>query len=581
MLSDIYLCRSDIANTLMRVLYIYIIPMSTVFSQKSQKIIYNISVVSCGTFSPFSAARKIQKQFIFGAGLFIAISVIMMYNPVWPALKAFAPLERHKSMKKTLKTILIVLAAALLVCLGAIAIFYLRVNDPGNVFADAPVTREPVTVAPEATVTQTPPAAPPEASAAPVEPTPEPTATPISEAELEGMADLSFMNNRVNILVMGIDRSVERVESNSFRSDTIILVTVNFKTGDVDMITFPRDSYVKLYGKDGLLIDELDPFNKINEAFSRGGMMKHGGYQSEMNTVSRLIGGIPVSYYVSFDMNAVKEIVDAMGGVDYEVDIDVYMNGRELHPGLQHLDGQAVLDYCRQRKGSSDTARADRQQRMLMAIFEQMKSTGQIANIPKIYKAVSDCIDTDLSFEQICSLSLIAVRMDSEQLNRHMVKGKFASLYQRDVWLVDAEKLKTLIKDVFNADVIIDPEVDGEAILANAALNNAAIQNELYTAANLYNEAKSFVQSYGSYISSGTKSRLSSLRGELNTAIRRECKPYLDIYSAQMNELLDLAYAEAGLTRTNVSVPDYSYQTPSGGGLFSGGMMGFDGEAED
>lgn len=538
-------------------------------------------MVSCGTFSPFSAARKIQKQFIFGAGLFIAISVIMMYNSIWPALKAFAPLERHKSMKKTLKTILIVLAAALLVCLGAIAIFYLRVNDPGNVFADAPVTREPVTVAPEATVTQTPPAAPPEASAAPVEPTPEPTATPISEAELEGMADLSFMKNRVNILVMGIDRSVERVESNSFRSDTIILVTVNFKTGDVDMITFPRDSYVKLYDKDGLLIDELDPFNKINEAFSRGGMMKHGGYQSEMNTVSRLIGGIPVSYYVSFDMNAVKEIVDAMGGVDYEVDIDVYMNGRELHPGLQHLDGQAVLDYCRQRKGSSDTARADRQQRMLMAIFEQMKSTGQIANIPKIYKAVSDCIDTDLSFEQICSLSLIAVRMDSEQLNRHMVKGKFASLYQRDVWLVDAEKLKTLIKDVFNADVIIDPEVDGEAILANAALNNAAIQNELYTAANLYNEAKSFVQSYGSYISSGTKSRLSSLRGELKTAIRRECKPYLDIYSAQMNELLDLAYAEAGLTRTNVSVPDYSYQTPSGGGLFSGGMMGFDGEAED
>lgn len=538
-------------------------------------------MVSCGTFSPFSAARKIQKQFIFGAGLFIAISVIMMYNPVWPALKAFAPLERHKSMKKALKTILIVLAAALLVCLGAIAIFYLRVNDPGNVFADAPVTREPVTVAPEATVTQAPPAAPPEASAAPVEPTPEPTATPISEAELEGMADLSFMKNRVNILVMGIDRSVERAESNSFRSDTIILVTVNFKTGDVDMITFPRDSYVKLYDKDGLLIDELDPFNKINEAFSRGGMMKHGGYQSEMNTVSRLIGGIPLSYYVSFDMNAVKEIVDAMGGVDYEVDIDVYMNGRELHPGLQHLDGQAVLDYCRQRKGSSDTARADRQQRMLMAIFKQMKSTGQIANIPKIYKAVSDCIDTDLSFEQICSLSLIAVRMDSEQLNRHMVKGKFASLYQRDVWLVDAEELKTLIKDVFNADVIIDPEVDGEAILANAALNNAAIQNELYTAANLYNEAKSFVQSYGPYISSGTKSRLSSLRGELKTAIRRECKPYLDIYSAQMNELLDLAYAEAGLMRTNVSVPDYSYQTPSGGGLFSGGMMGFDGEAED
>ena len=65
---------------------------------------------------------------------------------------------------------------------------------------------------------------------------------------------------------------------------------------------------------------------------------------------------------------------------------------------------------------------------MLKAIFNQMKSTGQIANIPKIYKAVSDCIETDLSFEQICALSLVAVRMDAEQLDRHMIEGRFASL---------------------------------------------------------------------------------------------------------------------------------------------------------
>ena len=46
-----------------------------------------------------------------------------------------------------------------------------------------------------------------------------------------------------------------------------------------------------------------------------------------------------------------KIIVDAMGGVDYYVDIPVSMNGRTLEIGQQHLDGQAVLDYCRMRKG--------------------------------------------------------------------------------------------------------------------------------------------------------------------------------------------------------------------------------------
>ena len=228
------------------------------------------------------------------------------------------------------------------------------------------------------------------------------------------------------------------------------------------------------------------------------------------------------------------------------------MNGRELHPGMQHLDGQGVLDYCRQRKGSSDTARADRQQRMLKAIFNQMKSTGQIANIPKIYKAVSDCIETDLSFEQICALSLVAVRMDAEQLDRHMIAGKFASLYSRDVWLVDREKLIELIKDVFNVDAEIAEDVDGEAILAAAAENNAAIQGELYSAALLYNEAKSIT---------------SSFKSKLATAIRRECKPYLDQYSISMADALNAAYAELGLQQNAYSMLN-SY---SGGMDYAGG----------
>ena len=460
-------------------------------------------------------------------------------------------------MKKSLKIILIVLAALILICAAAIGIFYIRINNPANVFDHLNGTPAPVDVTP--TPAQETPA-PTDAAATPAvtesaEPTPEPTPTPISEAELESMADLSFMKNRVNILVLGIDRSEERLESNSFRSDTIILVTVNFKTGDVDMISFPRDSYVKLYNKNGKLIDPLDPYNKINEAFSRG--------------------GIPVNYYVSFDMTAVKEIVNAMGGVDYDVDIEVRMNGRELHPGMQHLDGQGVLDYCRQRKGSSDTARADRQQRMLKAIFNQMKSTGQIANIPKIYKAVSGCIETDLSFEQICALSLVAVRMDAEQLDRHMIEGRFASLYSRDVWLVDREKLIELIKDVFNVDAEIAEDVDGEAILTAAAENNAAIQGELYSAALLYNEAKSITANYSSSLSSGTKSAISSLKSKLATAIRRECKPYLDQYSVSMADALNAAYAELGLQQNAYSMLN-SY---SGGMDYAGG--GTFGWAED
>lgn len=492
-------------------------------------------------------------------------------------------------MSKGLKIVLIALAATVVTAAAAVLVFYIRVNNPANVFPDQ--TASPVTPSPAATetVAAAPTDSPDAAVSASVAPTPALTPTPIPESVLTDMSDASFMQGRVNVLVLGIDKSVEREASGSFRTDTMILVSVNFKTMDVDMISIPRDSYVKLYNKNGTLLDPVDPFNKVNAAFSLGGSLNHGGYKSAENTVSALFGGIPVNYYVSFDMNAVKLIVDAMGGVDYDVDIDVTMDGRTLSPGMQHLDGQAVLDYCRQRKGSSDVARSDRQQRMLMAIFQQMKSTGQIANLPKIYQAVQDSIVTDLSFEQICSLSLIALRMDSSQLERHMVEGSYGTFYARDCWLVDNEKLQKLLNNVFGTTVTLDPDIDGAAVLAYVAQNHEAVQVKLYNAALVYNDAKVFMSTYRSAISSSAYDDLSENRSKLATCIRRECGPYLDQYTALLNTLLDQAYAQAGVARTplvfmaedgTITNPD---GTTSGGGSTGvlGSLSGIDEENDD
>ncbi len=488
-------------------------------------------------------------------------------------------------MKKGLKITLTVLCALILAVAAGIFVFYLRVNDPSNVFPDM----TPATT-PAAGATSGLPVSPGTPGASPTSPlTPEPTPTPIPESVLADMSDAEFMKGRVNILVLGIDKSVEREASGSFRTDTMILVSVNFKTLDVDMISIPRDSYVKLYNKKGELIDPADPFNKINAAFSLGGGLSRGGYASAMSTTGALLGGIPVNYYVSFDMNAVKRIVDAMGGIEYEVDIEVTMNGRTLSPGLQHLDGQAVIDYCRQRKGSSDTARADRQQRILMAIFHQMKSTGQIANLPKLYQSVQDSIVTDLSFEQICSLSLIALRMDGSQLQRHMVPGKFASVYARDCWLVDLEKLSSLLEQVYGTKLTLDPEVDGAAVLAFVESNHLAVEVKLYNAALIYNELQSFTGAYKAQLSQTTLNALSKNRSLLATAIRRENGVNLSTYTALLNEQLEAAYASLGIARTppaflnedgTLTLSDGSMITPDTSGVL-GTLEGVDEEGEE
>lgn len=445
--------------------------------------------------------------------------------------------------RKPGKIILLVLAAAALLALAAIGIFYLRISSPAALFESTPTAApEPATPAPAPE--QTPDAA---ATAAPTPAiTPEPTPTPMSEAALESLSDLSFMENRVNIMVFGIDKSEEREASGSFRTDTMILVTINFKTNAVDMISIPRDSYVLLYNNAGELIEPLDPYGKVNSAFSLGGGLKHGGYQSAMNTVSALFGGIPIQYYVSVDMNAVKEVVDAMGGVEYDVDIEVTMNGRMLHPGLQHLDGQAVLDYCRQRKGSSDVARADRQQRMLLAIFNQMKRTGQIANIPKIYTAVQNNIETNLSFEQICSLALVAVRMDSENLERHMAPGEYMSLYARDCWCLHTLELQKLIEEVFGVEVIVDPNADAEALRLYVETNRLAVASELAAGNRAYADAQYLLANYKSSISSAERSALQSAMPHLKTALRKESKGLLDLYTPPVRALADSIWANLG-----------------------------------
>lgn len=431
--------------------------------------------------------------------------------------------KKHRKKKKKSALGMIILLIALLAVLG-LAIwgihFYIDISSPGDLFEVEP--------------TVTPLSTPSAADAQTPEPTPTPT--PDLEAVLSGEADLDFMKNRANILVLGIDESTERENWGSFRTDTIMLVTIDFSTNKVDIISVPRDSYVKIYTAKGNLANESAPFSKVNSAFSSGGGAQKNGFAYTASTVSKLLG-VPIDYYVGFNMNVVKEVVNAMGGVDYDVDVEVTMNGRKLYPGIQHLDGQGVLDYCRQRKGSSDIARVGRQQKMVAAIVQQLKSTNQMGNIPNIYKAVEQNIMTNLTFKQICSLSLVALRMDMSQLGTHTVEGKSFSYSSRDYWGIYAAKLENLMGEIFGTKVSVDPDVDVANIAAQIERNRQLIAAELNAANTAYSQGQLLLSSYGAYLDGTTKDTLSYYLGLLEDAIAAEDKALLDAYTPPVQQL--------------------------------------------
>ncbi|MDL2218090.1 LCP family protein [Christensenellaceae bacterium OttesenSCG-928-M15] len=360
--------------------------------------------------------------------------------------------------RRIIQIAFIAVLAAALIFLGRLA--YVAFVDPLSAFESTP---RPIDAAQTPDALNTPSlsqvAQEPELT-----PTPEPTLSP--EELLQQQADLEFMKNKVNILMLGWDQSPEREEENSslyrdednnFRSDVIILLTVDFEQKTADLISVPRDTYAKIYNTKGHW--------KINAAFAKGGSASGEGFTYAMNTVSDLLG-VPINYYAGVDMEGLKAVVDQMGGVYYDVDVEIRLNGRVLEKGYQHLNGQQVLDYCRARKGiSTDVGRADRQQRILFAIFEQLKDNGRLVDIPNIYSAVADKIQTNLNLEQIAALSVFAMSLDMDHLNRHTLKGEYVdNVYNASFYVLHNSKLKELVKEIFGIDISPDSKYDASYV---------------------------------------------------------------------------------------------------------------------
>lgn len=376
------------------------------------------------------------------------------------------------------------ISAALAALIIAGSFIYVTVVNPRAAFPDP--TPRPSVALPVAQIT--------EAAASPA-----PSGTPSPEDLLKAQADMDFMKDRVNILLAGIDYSAEREGRTDFRTDTMLLISVNFANGRADLISVPRDSYAD--------IAFTDDNWKINGAFMSAGGKEGRGFECMMETVSTTLGGVPVNYYLAVEMQAVKDIVNEIGGVWYDVDYEINMDGRHLSKGYQKLDGQAVLDYCRARKGitsGTDIDRIDRQQRLLLSVFSQLKSSMRLADMPNIYNDVKSEVYTNLNFEQITALTLFALDLDLEtECGRYALQGEYTTAHGHSYYVLDHTYTQKIIRDIFG----IEPIIDWSYSLGN-------VKNE-----NSKSSLDSAIDKLSGFVSKHKDKLTDAQRGEANTAI--------------------------------------------------------------
>ncbi|MGM9540756.1 LCP family protein [Anaerovibrio sp.] len=244
------------------------------------------------------------------------------------------------------------------------------------------------------------------------------------------------------IMLMGVD---ER-EGDVGRSDTLMIATLDPKKKKAAILSIPRDTRVKIPGHG---------FDKINAAYA------YGGHKLTKSTVENLLG-VEMEHYVLINVNAFTKIIDAIGGVDINVEKRMYYedpwddNGGlviNLYPGQQHMDGKTAITYVRYRDEEGDIGRIARQQKFMQAVMDRLTSPTIIPKIPAIISEVVDCIDTDLSVKQMIELMAAMKDAQSRGLQTEMLPGRPMYIGGISYWLPDLSKLRTTIANTLDVQM--------------------------------------------------------------------------------------------------------------------------------
>ncbi|PFO55039.1 LytR family transcriptional regulator [Bacillus cereus] len=188
----------------------------------------------------------------------------------------------------------------------------------------------------------------------------------------------------ISILMMGVDQRGE----DQGRSDSLMLFTLNPTTKSMKIISIPRDSYTEIVGK--------GTKDKINHAYA------FGGIDMAVKTVENFLN-VPVDHYIEVNMDGFKDIVDAVGGVDVNNDLDFTYEGIHFEKGNIHLDGRKALHYSRMRKldPRGDFGRQMRQRQVIQAVIKKGASVSSLANYGDVLKAIEKNVKTSLTQDQM------------------------------------------------------------------------------------------------------------------------------------------------------------------------------------
>ena len=273
---------------------------------------------------------------------------------------------------------------------------------------------------------------------------------------------IDLPHHTVNILLLGIDfghngywGSGGKKSLEDCHTDAVMVIAVNLDEIKADFISLPRDTLTYVPGVKGIY--------KLNAAVNCGNGSMEDGLQKACDAASWVLGGIKIDYYFAVDMNAMAALGDAIGGVDFELEMSYTgHSGRKYYKGLRHLDGVGITDYMRSRTNATvnanDIGRTGRQRELMMAILKKLKEDKDLLLTAfKTARGLQDSFFTNITgavATDFLPLLPVFLNMDEQSAGSHVITGRYRTALQGwNFTFTDQGHRREVIKNVYGVEV--------------------------------------------------------------------------------------------------------------------------------
>ncbi|MBO2944500.1 LCP family protein [Paenibacillus sp. F411] len=257
-----------------------------------------------------------------------------------------------------------------------------------------------------------------------------------------------------SVMLLGSDQR----EDEPARSDTMIMAVVRPKESNILLISVPRDTYVEMVGRGHK--------DKITHAFA------FGGHQMALDTMEAFLDE-DINYYASINFQGLKDVIDAMGGVELPIGKDIVNKGWNhdkftIKANQPVYYGEDALNYVRYRE-DSDYNRTKRQQVFLDAVAKRLKELDQISRVPEYIEVMGENFQTDMQPKFMVDLAKQLMAGGKPEMTTMTIMGegvRYGGVFYNEAYEEDVQLAKDMIDNWMNPDTpesqLMKPEAEVE-----------------------------------------------------------------------------------------------------------------------